>query len=348
MSMNLEKDAKRNISRDDKEKKMIYYFGRRENEPMEVYIMRIKQDKYSCYYPSIYFNKSSNEEQIYYPYSIGIMTRIIIRIIARKNRIKAVGILKIIITIGLYVVFNKVYFGISKTINDVSLNKNYSCNASTCESINYHEIIYIEASFNCFLEFHHHLRLYHNKSNYCDMLISYYLNNKIVENIIHVTISRVTKFYFKKHYNSHPFFKSFRLIIFQTIRIHLYWKLNKLYHKSLKQIFIGDFICPFSLYSLYLIMIFQLAAKITFDIMIDYKFEALFINDTIVKVVLAVSEYISVILAIIIANIYSDFQGDDKKKFISPSSRPIFNLSTVITYDSRNINYNNNEVKPIG
>jgi len=48
--------------------------------------------------------------------------------------------------------------------------------------------------------------------------------------------------------------------------------------------------------------------------MIDYKFEALFINDTIVKVVLAVSEYISVILAIIIANIYSDFQGDDKKK----------------------------------
>jgi hypothetical protein len=60
--------------------------------------------------------------------------------------------------------------------------------------------------------------------------------------------------------------------------------------------------------------------------MIDYKFEALFINDTIVKVVLAVSEYISVILAIIIANIYSDFQGDDKKKFISPSSRPIFNL----------------------
>jgi len=37
----------------DKEKKMIYYFGRRENEPMEVYIMRIKQDKYSCYYPSL-------------------------------------------------------------------------------------------------------------------------------------------------------------------------------------------------------------------------------------------------------------------------------------------------------
>jgi hypothetical protein len=86
------------------------------------------------------------------------------------------------------------------------------------------------------------------------LVISYYLNNKIVENIIHVTISRVTKFYFKKHYNSHPFFKSFRLIIFQTIRIHLYWKLNKLYHKSLKQIFIGDFICPFSLYSLYLIV----------------------------------------------------------------------------------------------
>jgi len=41
---------------------------------------------------------------------------------------------------------------------------------------NYYEkiiIYYQEASFNCFLEFHYHLHLYHNKSNYCDMRIWY-------------------------------------------------------------------------------------------------------------------------------------------------------------------------------